>query len=260
MACVVDEARHRRPLPSGLADPASRSHEGIAERRPPASTTRSARSSSPCSVTTPWTSTRPSQSGAVTRPRTPAPRRISTPASAAARAMTASISGRRPVMARKRSSPGRGPPVMAAGNTSSGLHSRAPASVKAVATSGISARTVVVNRARKPCGRRNWLTPRRSHCSQARCGSAHPPGSRSRTVTSWPSRWRSSAPPRPTMPPPTITMRAIAPHLRSSPTDLPARSAADPTPTPAAGWRCRAGRARALRRGPRARSRGTLRQ
>src|SRR5271154_5634068 len=62
----------------------------------------------------------------------------------------------------------------------------------------------------KKWGSRNWLTPRRHQLSQASSGDGGAWGSRSRTVTWWPSSASNRAVPKPTTPAPRITMSATA--------------------------------------------------
>src|SRR5829696_5050798 len=93
-------------------------------------------------------------------------------------------------------------------------------------------------------GCRNCETPGRSHCAHA--SSTEPgrgPLSRSRLVTSWPSRASSIAAVNPTTPPPQTTTSAIAPPLViaqatrcDAPLDAPG-GAGCPAPS-AGGQRC----------------------
>src|ERR1700722_17310607 len=190
------------------------SQPGNADRRPLMSTTRSAVITSPAFVRTPVTCGTPASAEApLTRPATAVPRRIRTPgAASAAAASTASIMTRLPVSNSKRSSPSCQPPVIDGGSTLRMKFSRsAPASASALATSGSSASTTARNPPRKECAIRNWFSPgrcQRSHASLRSAGG--PSGSRSSTVTSWPSPARSSAVPSATTPPPTTTICAMA--------------------------------------------------
>ena len=117
----------RSPSPrissSGATAPIASSSEGSGERRPVASTTRSARISSPVSVTTPTTWGTPSRAGSpVNSPFTATPRRtVRFGVAAAVRAKAASTMGRRPVIASKRSSPSRKPPVTDSGAERDGV-------------------------------------------------------------------------------------------------------------------------------------------
>src|SRR5271168_3398894 len=61
----------------------------------------------------------------------------------------------------------------------------------------------------KKWGSLNWLTPRRRQLSQASSGDGGGWGSRSRTVTWWPSSASNRAVPKPTTPAPRITMSAM---------------------------------------------------
>ena len=98
-------------------EPAAASQAGRAERRPLASITRSAGSSSPASVRTPVTWMAPGAAAApVSSPATATPRRTVTPGvSSAAAATDRSTMALRPVITSKRSSPSRQPPVMKSG-------------------------------------------------------------------------------------------------------------------------------------------------
>ena len=85
VAAVVDEAAVLAAPRTAGARRASASHCGSAERRPLASTTRSARSSAPAAVTTPATCGTPGTvDGPVSSPVTAVPRTTSSPGSAAA--------------------------------------------------------------------------------------------------------------------------------------------------------------------------------
>jgi hypothetical protein len=148
--------------------------------------------------------------GPVSNPSTPTPRRIVTPrAFWAAFANTHSPRGRRAVNVQSLSSIGRG--ARSVKNGGSGLRRSnrlAPARPSASGTSGSSASSNSRRPGMKLCGWRNCATPLRSQCSQAASadggiGSA----SRSRTVTSCPSRASRRAVPSPQMPPPMIRMR-----------------------------------------------------
>ena len=111
---------------------------------------------------------------------------------AAAAAVADSATGRRAVSDVQSPSSARGGPNSSVGTSSSGLNRMAPARSKAVASSGSSDSTTARHRGCRKCSMRNWLTPRRSQSSQAVSGAGGAVGSRSTTVTAWPSlarRW-----------------------------------------------------------------------
>jgi hypothetical protein len=91
-----------------------------------------------------------------------------------------------------------------------GLVRKAPAASSAGSTPGSSASRTIRKRARKKWGSRNWLTPFRSQPAQAssavRGGGS---GSRSSTVTAWPSLASSIAAFSPQIPPPATTISAM---------------------------------------------------
>ena len=198
---------------SGARASIAASQLGRAERRPPQSMTRSARSSSPSSVRTPVTCGVPLiASGPQRSPATATPRRtvrFGTPPAtdATARSMTA----RRPETASKRSSPSLTPPVTKSGASFTGLNRSAPSRSIAAISWGSSCSTTWRYRARKRCGSRNWLTPVRSQLSHASAGvSGGPAASRSSTVTACWSVASSIPRPMPITLPPTTMTSAIA--------------------------------------------------
>ena len=193
--------------------PASQSVDRV--RRPPASSTRSAGSTSPVVVRTPVTCGTPGRAaGPVTRPSTRTPRRTETRGSStAAAATTDSTTGRRPVTTRNRSSPGCAAPSCIPGGRGCSVSTSAqPAASRRSVRPGSSLSQTSRKREWSVCAWWNCATPERRQEAQASAGPAGAPsGSASSTVTSWPSRASTMAAHNPTTPPPQTTIPAMCP-------------------------------------------------
>ena len=145
-------------------------------------------------------------------PFTAVPRRTSSPgSSSAAFPKTCSITGRRAVYVTNRSSPARAPSSARLGGIEpSRSIRRAPARMRACKTSGS-----VSSSTSRPAGwsqwaRRNWPTPSRAHVSHASSrDSGTGAGSRSKIVTSCPSRVSTIPADNPHTPPPKTMILAI---------------------------------------------------
>ena len=172
VAPVVDEARSpRAPRPDGAPRP-PRATRGSGDRRPVASTTRSAAMSSPLGADPGDDGARPGRPG-----RRPSQSRHghATPHGHARRGLGAAghdrlrPRGAGPSPPSKSSSPGTHPPVSSVGAPAMGSRRRAPAASRALTTRGAAhARASSRKRGWKKCSSRNWLTPRRSHAPRRR--------------------------------------------------------------------------------------------
>ena len=186
------------------------------DRRPVASTTRSAWTTVAPPTVTPVTCGTPAiHSCPVTRPVAATPRQTVSPSvRLAACATAASSTGRRPVTVSKRSSPSRLPPVISSGRAPSMLVRTPPRSSSPEITSGSSRSISARQRGSMKWSWRNWFTPRRSHrCHRSPARPRGPAAFRSRTVTWCPSRASSIPAVRPLSPPPITTICATCPPL-----------------------------------------------